>query len=135
MDSICPEINAFHKAYCDALGYEFPLLPNMERGWLDAMQAGMTIECVRLVVKDRQARIKAGVRKPECLMFRNIAGNEDAIGDVLQEAAAIKARMRVKVMPKGKADVLRATGRSAEPEQSTARPIGEYIEALRKAAE
>ena len=134
MDSICPEINAFHKAYCDALGYDFPLLPNMERGWLDAMQSGMTIECVRLVVKDRQARIKAGVRNKECLLFRNIAGSEDAIGDVLQEAAAIQARMRVKVVPAGKSEVLRATGRVAEPEQTDAKPIGQVIDALRKAA-
>ena len=133
MDSINPEINAMHWAYCEALGYEFPLLPNMERGWSDALKIGMTPECVRMVVKDRQARIKAGVRKPECLMFRNIAGSEEAIGDVMQEAAAIRAKMRVKVVDSGKAQVLRATGRSAEPEQSTAKPISEYIEALRKA--
>jgi hypothetical protein len=135
MDSICPEINALHQAFCDARGFEVNMLPAHERWWSDAHKSGLTPDCIKLVVKARMKRIQAGVRHEESLMVRNIAGSDEAIANTVEEAAAIRAKMRVKVMPKGKADVLRATGRSAEPEQSTARPIGEYIEALRKAAE
>lgn len=133
MESLSPEINAIHKAYCEALGYDFPMLPRVERGWYDAIQYGMTPECVKAVVKDRQSRIKSGVRNKECLMFRNIAGSDEAISDVLQEAAAITAKTRVKVYAPAKAEVLRATGRPDAPEQSSAKPVGFYIEQMRRA--
>jgi hypothetical protein len=111
------------------------MLPTHERWWSDARKCGLTPDCVKLVIKARMKRIHAGVRHEESLMIRNIAGSDEAIANTIEEVAAIRAKLRVKVMPKGKADVLRATGRPAEPEQSTAKPIGEYIEALRKAAE
>jgi len=109
-------------------------MPHFERQWYDAIQFGMTPDCVRLVVKSRMRRIADKVRQPECLLLRNFCGSEAAIADVLVEAAAIRAKMRVKVFPAGKADVLRATGRPDEPEQATAKPISEYIQALRSAA-
>jgi len=133
MESISPEINAIHHAWCEAIGYEVRLMPNMERGWRDALKYGMTDNCVKIVIKHRQNRIKTGVRHPECLMFRNVAGSEDAISSVLEEAAAIRATMRIKVYPTGKAQALRATGRSDAPEQGPARPIGEVIQAMRQA--
>jgi len=134
MQSINPEINAIHQAYCEATSFELPLMPHFERQWYDAIQFGMTPDCVRLVVKSRMRRIADKVRQPECLLLRNFCGSEAAIADVLVEAAAIRAKMRVKVFPAGKADVLRATGRPDEPEQATAKPISEYIQALRSAA-
>ncbi len=133
MNSINPEINALHAAWCEAIGYEVRQMARHERGWRDALACGLTPDCVRLVVKARQARIRAGVRHDECLLFRNIAGSEEAIADVLEEAAAIRAKLRVKVVPAGKAAVLRATGRPAEPETGPARPMAEVIEAMRKA--
>ncbi len=130
MQSISPEINEIHQAFCEALGYEVPL---RERQWYEALKMGMTSEDIKLVVRFRKERIKAGVRHDECLFFRNIAGNEDAIADVLEESAMLRARMRIRVVPAGRADVLRATGRSDEPESERVHPISEVIAAMRKA--
>ena len=132
MESISPEINAMHHAYCEATGFDIPLAPYFERQWFEALNCGLTCDCVRLVIKERVRRIREQVRKPECLLLRNVAGSEAAIFDVLQEAAAIRARMRVKVMSPGKAEVLRATGRPVEPDGNV-RPISEVIEAMRRA--
>ena len=104
-----------------------------ERQWFEALKEGLTSDCVKLVIKERLIRIKEGVRRPECLLLRNIAGSEGAIADVVQEAAAIRARMRVKVFPKDKSNVLRATGRPDEPEQGTMRPVGDVIRAMKEA--
>ncbi len=134
MQSINPEINSIHRAYCESTGFDLNLTAFFERQWFEAMKEGLTADCVRLVIKERLRRIREGVRRPECLLLRNVAGTEGAIADVLQEAAAIRARLRVKVFSSDKSDVLRATGRPAEPEQSEARPIGEYIEQMRCAA-
>ncbi len=135
MQSINPEINAMHAAFCEALGHNIPQMPRHERGWNDALHWGMTPDCVKLVIKARQARIKAGVRHPECLLFKNVAGTDEAIADVIEEAAAIRAKMRVKVYSAGKAEVLRATGRPDAPEQGKTMPFSEVIKGLRKAAE
>ncbi len=134
MQSVNPAINEIHAAFCQALGYELVLLPPAERQWYEAIQMGMTPDDVRMVVKGRQRRIKDGVRHEECLRIRNIAGSEDAIAEALEEVAAIKAKMRVKVFSPGKREVLRATGREDEPEQGTMRPVSEVIQAMKSAA-
>jgi len=134
MQSINPEINAIHQAYCEATSFELPMMPQFERQWFDALHSGMTPDCVKLVVKSRMRRIGDKVRQPESLLIRNFCGSEAAICDVLMEAAAIRANMRVKVLPQGKAEVLRATGRPDEPEQGRMIPVKEVIQAMRSAA-
>lgn len=133
MESLNAEINAIHKAYCESTGFDLRLSGFFERQWFEALKEGLTCDCVKLVVKERLRRIKEGVRRPECVLLRNIAGSEGAIADVAQEAAAIRARMRVKVFPKDKAEVLRATGRPDEPEQCPMRPVGDVIRAMKEA--
>ena len=133
MQSINPEINAMHAAYCEARGLDLVLLPPAERQWFDAMKLGMTPEDVRMVIKARKERIKAGIRHEECLCIRNIAGSDEAVANSLEEVAVVKAKMRVKVFDSGKREVLRATGRSDEPEQGRAVPISDVIQAMRSA--
>ncbi len=135
MQSLNPAINEIHAAFCQALGYELVLLPPAERQWYEALKLGMTCEDVKLIVKSRQQRIKAGVRHEECLRIRNIAGSDETIADALEESAAMKARMRVKVFDKGKSEVLRSTGRPDEPEQGRVMPFKEVIEGLRSAVQ
>ncbi len=86
-----------------------------------------------MVIKARKERIKAGIRHEECLCIRNIAGTEEAVANALEEVAVVKAKMRVKVFDAGKREVLRATGRSDEPEQGRAVPISDVIQAMRSA--
>jgi len=134
MDSINPQINEIHRAYCEATAFEIPLMACFERQWFEAIQNGLTADDVRLVVKDRMRRIRDGVRHQECLLIRNFIQTEEAVGEVLCEAAAIRARMRGKHFCPGKAEVLRATGRSDKPEDGPVLPIGEVIKAMRIAA-
>ncbi len=126
-------MNGIHDAFCGAIGYEVPLHGCTERYWFEALKMGMTPDDVRLVVKGRLQRIRDGVRHPESLYIRNVVGSEEAISNALEEAAAIRAKMRIKTFSPGKAEVLRATGRSDEPEQARMIPIKEVIEGLRSA--
>ena len=135
MQSINSDVNSIHQAFCDARGFELHMQGPQERWWFEALKCGMTPDDVKLVIKARMKRIAAGVRHEESLYIRNIAGSEEAIANTMEEAAAIRASMRIKVYPVGKAQALRATGRPDAPEQAQARPIGEYIEELRRAME
>jgi len=133
MQSINSDVNSIHQAFCDARGLELNMQNCQERWWFEALKCGMTPDDVKLVIKARMKRIAAGVRHEESLYIRNIAGSEEAIANTMEEAAAIRATMRIKVYPASKAQALRATGRPDAPEPSQARPIGEYIEELRRA--
>jgi len=133
MQSINSDVNSIHQAFCDARGLELNMQGAQERWWFEALKCGMTPDDVKLVIKARMKRIAAGVRHEECLAIRNIAGSEEAIANTMEEAAAIRATMRIKAYPASKAQALRATGRSDAPEQAQARPIGEYIEELKRA--
>jgi len=92
----------------------------------------MTPDDVKLVIKARMKRIAAGVRHEESLYIRNIAGSEEAIANTMEEAAAIRATLRIKAYPASKAQALRATGREDEPERGSAVPISEVIQAMRR---
>ena len=134
MRSISPEITALHAAYCAALGIDLLLTASAERHWYEAQGEGVTAETIRAVLADRQKRIRAGVRHKESLLLRNLIGDEDRIGDLLNEFAVLKAAGRVRVMEPGRAAVLKATGRPAEIATVDARPVADVIEAMRKAA-
>ncbi len=135
MQSLNPDINAIHQAYCEATACELPMLPQFERQWFEAMKLGMTPDCVRMVVKSRLKRVAQEARRPESLLLRNFCGSEEAIGDVIQEAAMLRATMRIKVFTTGKAQALRDTGRPDAPEQGPMRHISEVLGEMRKAAQ
>lgn len=128
-------VNTLHETYCQAMALEFELTQADERRWLQGVVAGLDADMLRLVIFDRRKRITAGVRNKECLLVRNLVGSDEAVADTMNEAAVIRAQMRVKVMPKGKADVLTATGRSAEAETNRVVTPAEIeaIKVLRKA--
>ncbi len=133
MESINAEITAIHRAYCESTSYEIPMLPQFERQWFEALKTGLTPDCIRLVVKSRLRRVAQDARRPESLLLRNFCGNEAAICDVIQEAAAIRAGMRIKTFAPGKAEVLRATGRTDEAETGPVRHVSEVIAGMRAA--
>lgn len=130
MTSTSPEINQLHQAYCQATGMQLALLPASERWWYDAIKAGMQIEDIQLVVKDREKRINAGVRRKECLLLRNLIGSDEAIQSVMEESAAIRALKRRAQYPKGKQQVLKATGRSPEPDLKGCRTVAEVLKGI-----
>lgn len=128
-------VNGLHNAYCITTGITLNLTPCFERWWYDAATAGLIPTDLLLVLQDRQRRIKLGERNQACLLLRNICGSEEAIGDVVNEAAQLNALARKPKMNKPKAAVLRATGRETEIKQGDAKPIGDYIKKMRLAVE
>ena len=130
-------VNRLHQIYCQAMFLDdFELNMADERRWLAAADEGLTPDDLKLLIKDRLQGIRKDQRRPACVCVRNICGSEEAIADALNEVAMIKARMRVKVLPRGKAEVLRATGRDDAPSTSEAKAVGDIalIQQLRKAA-
>lgn len=129
-------VQNLHETYCQAMALEFELTQADERRWLNGVLAGLEPDGLRLVIFDRRKRIIAGVRNKESLYVRNLVGSDEAVADTMNEVAVIRAAMRVKVVPKGKAEVLMATGRSAEPETNRVVTPGELemIRTLRRAA-
>lgn len=134
MNSANQAVNLLHETYCSCMALDLPLHPADERRWLSAVLAGVEPDMIRLVITERRKRIREGVRFPESLYIRNLVGSDEAIADMMNEAAVIQANARIKVMDKGKASVMRATGRSVEVGQSEAKPVGHYIVQLRRAA-
>lgn len=134
MNSINADINALHAAYNEAMASELPLNAVFERGWLMAHQWGVTPDCVKLVVKSRRDGIRKGERRENCLLIRNFCGSDEAVAGVLEESSMIRAKMRVRVLDKGKAEVLRATGREDAPRPADARHISEVFGDLKKAS-
>jgi len=133
MNSTNPDINQLHQTWCEATTQELELNVLFERYWLEAIRFGVTNDDVKLCVKHRVSWNFTNAFK-KSLSFRFVIGTEDGLASLLSEAAEERTKLRVRVMPKGKAAVLRATGRSpVEVAMEGARPIGEVIEALRKA--
>lgn len=133
--SLCPdsEINSLHQAYCEVQGVTLRMLPAHERWWFNAKQSGMTPEDIRLLIPYRRSRQRQGVRHEESMYLRNIIGSDEAIASAMEEVAMLRAKRRIKTVPPGKAEVLKATGRDATPETQGVRSVAEVIKAMHNA--
>ncbi len=108
-------------------------MPSFERGWLTAHLSGMTPDMVRTVWKKRSQGVRLGERKEASTYLRAFCSeNDEVIGWIVQEYAAIKSRERIRVLPKGKAEVLRATGRDASPASNSVVTSAEVVEKLKE---
>jgi hypothetical protein len=135
MESINQEVNLLHQAYNQAFGLKIPMMFSYERLWLNAVQCGITPEMVADVIKHRQERIKAGVRNWESLKIKNLVGDDDKLGEFIEEWHHIEAKKRIKVMEPARASVMRATGRSDQlPEKLPQHVSDVLIHALKQAA-
>jgi len=115
MTSINENVNALLMAHCAATGINTPLTFASERWLLAAHCEGVTPEDVRLSVQWRRQKNKgqeARYQKP--ISLSRMFSSEEAIACVVEESAEMKARQRKVVVPQGRADVLRATGRNDE---------------------
>lgn len=125
-------------AYNHATGYEMPMNVSVERWICEAIAEGLTPEDVTLSIQSRK-QFNARNSAQKSLMLHRMLMSSDDRAVVLNEAAEVRARRRVRVMDAGKAEVLRATGRpdtlpSPEAKHVSETQVIKAIEALRKAA-
>lgn len=134
MQSIIPQINELHAAFCEASGRTINLIPPIERWWQEALKYEITPAMVRMVM---HARIKRNYSSAElrfhCLSLKLLIGDEERLAQFVDEAAQLEAMKRKRVFVPGKAEALKATGRAGEPEPAKARSINEVFEAMRRA--
>lgn len=135
MDQI-NQAGLLHQAWLDATAFEVALNIVFERYWYEAIKWGIVADDVKLIVKSRLRGIAKGERREACILIRNICGSEEALAEVMEELGAIKAKLRMKILPAPLASVLRATGRSDQVPTPPAKLISDndLIQTLRKAA-
>ena len=121
------DVADLHAAYCLITRQVMRLNMAAERYWFEAAKAGLTPQDLMAVIRQRNKEIYKKNRRPQCILLRNICGSDEAILDVLNEAAAIRALGRKPSFPPAKSDALRATGRSGSPPPSPERTAGEVV--------
>ena len=106
-----------------------------EFAWHQWIKAGFTEADLTLVVGWLKTRIRAKVRNPECLKFSNLIADPFKFEE---ELALARAEKRNAKPARDARQVVLAQARPVvcEPVTTmTAKPIGEYIAALREAAQ
>lgn len=136
MMSINKDVTLLHASYCTAMALDLPMNMVHERQWLLGHLAGLTPDDVRLVLLDRLKFNRSGPYK-KGVLIHHLVGDEERIAVTLNEAAVLKASMRIKLMEPAKAQVLRQSGRSdaaATPDAVKVDAIP-LLDALRRAAQ
>ena len=102
------KISELHAEYQRLTGLRVSLA-GREWCWWEWIKRELTLDDLRLLIKNKQRRIRAGECTPRSLAFRFLIGNSDvAEEDVL----SLRAAARSPRVSAGRADVLRATGRA-----------------------
>lgn len=139
MDSLNPAITQLHVAFCEASGYQLPLLATYERWYFNALQLGITPEDLAMCLRERKRLNAQGNGFHRGVFLRNLLRDEEDIAIVIEEVAALKAKQRIKLMEPAKARVLAQAHRPTDlpqkdPEQAKA-ILKRSMEDLRKAIE
>lgn len=137
MDSANPKIMELFRAYCEAKNLEgLEMNQYFERRIAEAMVMGLRPEDVTAVIRARQRAIREGSRRHESVLFRNIFGDESS-GDVLDEAADLRSKQRIRPMDAARRSILKQTGREEKATETPAKPVGEVslIDQLKRAAQ
>lgn len=123
-------------AYNSAMGLDLAMNGAFERWLVDASNAGLTSENFEWAIRARQKfNAQGGFRRG--VMLHHFVLGEDAIAITLNEAAVVRAAMRVKVIDPAKVSVLAATGRPATAPETSAKHVAdvELIQQLKRAAQ
>lgn len=131
MLSTTEAINKLFTAYLLALDIQMPLHMSFERYLFNAIKEGVTPEMITDVIRERKKRIRDGGRNPESLKLRNLIGDEDSIGDLINEAAMLTALKRKHTMNPARASILRQSGRSDAVPGAEAKPVEQIIQKLK----
>lgn len=122
-------IELLHSLYQEHTNRKVPLDSRREHEWFDLIAGIRDMDCPAekavVLVADRLKRlIKAKQKWESALDFGRFVGRVDEFQDNL--AAALAESRKPKVNP-GYTEVMRATGRSAEPKQPKARKADEVL--------
>ena len=109
------EIAEMHTEYQRLTGYPV-VLAGREWTWFEWLKRGLTVEDLRLLIREKRRRIRAGELTPQSLTFRNLAGNADYAEE---DIAVLRARSRGPTIDRARADVLRASGRTEDRGQKS----------------
>lgn len=131
-------VQDLHAAYLGAMGFEpedLPLGETYLRWWFNASKEGISPDGIRLLIKER-LKFNAKGSFTKGIEIKHICRDPEDIAVALNEIAVIRARMRVKIMPSGRAEAMRATGRSDEVATDPAKHVSsvELIQKLKQAA-
>lgn len=129
------DLERLHADYVKFTGLDIRLTATRESTWAEWLRFRrhdpFTSEDLELVVKYLKKEIKAGHRFPPSLFFNKLIGNPDYFEEDL---AMAKVKARKPKVDRGKAAVLKATGRDPNPPSGKTVSVGEVIAAMRKAA-
>lgn len=127
-------VEMLHSIYCMETGQAVGRTYQREFAWTEFITRGFTITDLQDVIRDIRRAIGRGERRPEALKFSNLIQDVDRFEEQL---AMLRSRQRAArpapAVSAGKAEVLRATGRSPEtaPPQG-AKTLGELITKLKE---
>lgn len=114
------QISAYHAEYQRLTGQRVTLL-GREWVWWEWIQRELTLDDLRLLIRDKQRRIRQGELPPQSIAFRNAVANADfAEEDIL----LLRARTRARPADPARAAVLRATGRPTHSDSSPTQAAG-----------
>lgn len=116
-------IQQLHETYCELTGLEIVCSLNRHYFW-EAFATRFTVDDLTLVCRNLKRQVKDGRRRLGCMSFTRLIADLETFEEHLAEFRALQRR--VKVNP-NRAEVLRATGRSAEPNLPEARTAGNVI--------
>lgn len=120
--AVTPE--KLHELYCSVTGLQLKFTMAFNYYWEVWIGEGFTADDLICVIRYLQRRVKSGQRKIESLRFRSLIQNTEWFADELSMARADARNPRPS---RGLREVLRATGRPAEPPKPEAKKIDEIL--------
>lgn len=126
MTSLNPQINALFAAYLTATGFEMSMSFGVERWCMESLGEGLTPEDITLSIAWRKDFNRKGSAKKSLMLYKMLM-DSDARACVLNEAAEMRSRTRLRVMDPSRVSVLETTGRTAAVPVGEARPIAEVL--------
>lgn len=130
-------IHEAHAAFCTATGQQLRLgigEYSREIAWARFLSAGFTAADVLLVVTHLQRKIREGERRIGALRFSNLIEPLERFEEELSLAKAEQRNAKPAPTPRERVIQVFRPAVASENTQSTARPVGDYIAALREAA-
>jgi hypothetical protein len=129
MTDITPAIKKLHQAYVRLSGYDVPLTMGRIQAWEQWRGHGFEEEDLVSVVGMIKKRIGQQRRRPESLKFHNLIENTERF----EEDRAETNQRKPERMDKGKAEVLRVSGRPDYSKKENALRLGEIMERMKLA--